>query len=306
MGKSNLSAFGSFDKDAAARAQAEIDSEGSGGYFKFKEGKNRIRILPPPAGFSDPFRKVFTHYVVVKGEKGEQTMALVCPKRTKIRDKDGNLVKSGEDCAICAAAEDLEATGNPLDKNKAYSYRAQARIYVNVLDRKDPTQTVKILGLAPTVYKELVALREGDGDEDDPGVDFTHPLEGYDVSVVREGTDKSTKYTVRLANKPSPIVADDDGEPDFDAMEEIGSSLPNLDKQAALPTDDVIRAALKGKDSRRLGKGGDDEDDEDFGKSRKRLPSGDKEARRSQRRKPKDEDVIDAEFEDDDDLPEGM
>lgn len=291
----NLVEFGDFSPEAAADARQEAEDEGNE-FAKIKEGWNTFRILPPPKGYNTPFRKVYTHYIP-NPEKSEKTIPVTCPKMTKLRNEDGKLATQGRGCVLCDRSGELRAKPNQLDRDRGYNLRAQPRTSCNIIDRKDPGATIKVLRLAKGLYDELIALRE---DEEDP-TDFSHPLEGYDIRIHRVGTSKEdTEYKLRLAKRPSPLFVLADGTEDYDTMNELITGQIDLDNYASLPSDDEIMEALEGGGStprRRMGSG-NKSDDTSQRRSRRRANSD-----------VSDDGVVDGEIVDDeneDDLPPGM
>lgn len=285
MSDSNLMEFDSFDEGAAESARRTIESEGNE-FVKVKEGWQTFRILPGLKGSGGPFKEVHQHYI--QTPKG--AINVVCPRM---------MTKGKKFCPICEKVEKLRSSGNPIDRDKGYQLRAQLRIFCNVIDRKDPSMKVKVWAFTKGMYDDLTALRE---DPEDP-TDFAHPLEGYDVRVHRKGTKKEdTEYKVKLAKHSGPMIDDGDGEADIDAINATLKSMHKLEKYEALPSDEDIMAALKGKrpDRKALGSGSDDDADEE----EEARPRG-----RARRRASDDaDDAIEAEFEEnenDDDLPDG-
>ena len=296
----SLVKYGSYSEDAAKEAKKTIDSAGSGDFIKIKEGRTKLRILPPPAGKESPFVEVWKHYV----RFGDELIVMVCPRLTD---------KQGDRCVICDEVKELRASGKPSDRNKGYDMRAQLKAMANVVDRKNPEKGIQVWELTQGQYDELVAIRT---DPDDP-CDFTHPLKGYDIHIDRVGTSKEdTKYSVDIARRSSPLAADEDGEDgyDYDTMNEWIEDQSDLVSYKSLPSDKDLQSALEGE---RPGGG------EESGGRRKRLKSGDddggsrggsrRQRRRERKNKNEDDDddggdpVVDAEFDEDDDgeVPEG-
>ncbi len=301
--------YGSYSTDAAAEAKKTIESAGSGDFIKIKEGRTKMRILPPPAGKKSPFVEVWKHYVRFGSGKDSQLIVMVCPRMTD---------KAGEHCVICDEVKELRSSGKPSDRNKGYDMRAQLKAMANIIDRKNPDKGIQVWELTQGQYDDLNDIRL---DPDDP-CDFTDPIKGYDIHVDREGTSKEdTKYTVDIARRASPLATDDNDDEglDYDLMNEWIEDQSDLVSFKSLPSDKDLRLALEGERA---------DDGEDNGRGRKRMRSGGGDgdgdgdgdgggrgSRRSRRRERRDEGdgdggddkVIDAEFEEGEDggVPEG-
>jgi len=176
---------------AAAREQAEEVGASDGGEFlKLSVGKNVVRFLPPVAGQRTCFVIVHEHYIDAPGAKGPMVSA--CPR-----------MMAKQPCVVCSRVSELNASGNPADRDAAYRMRAQKRIYSNVIDRKRPEMGPVILGYGKQIFDQLMGILE----DEDAGGDFTNPTEGgCDIVIERVGTGKDdTKYTVRCSRKNSPL-----------------------------------------------------------------------------------------------------
>lgn len=176
---------------SAAREQANEVSQGDGGEFlKLAVGKNVVRFLPPVAPSKTCFVIVHEHYIDVPGAKGPMVSA--CPR-----------MMAKQPCVVCSRVAELNASGNPADRDAAYRMRAQKRIYSNVIDRRRPEMGPVILGYGKSIFDQLMGILE----DPDAGGDFTNPTEaGCDVVIERVGQGKDdTKYTVRCSRKNSPL-----------------------------------------------------------------------------------------------------
>jgi hypothetical protein len=292
MGRSetNLVNYGSYDPTAAQKEREGLDDDQGGEFVKIREGRTRLRILPPPEGKKSPFQIVYMHYIKVAGEK--RPYMFVCPSRTPKRGEKKH-------CAACEKSEEYKASGNPADKNLGYAWQPKRRVYCNVIKKGseiDPNTGEKtsnaIIGDAsvwafgPQVHDQLVALREN---PDDP-IDFTHPEEGFDIIIRRKGTGaEDTEYKITVPRDPSYLAND------VEIMNDLILDQRNLKQYTALSSDEDILLALDGEMP-----------------ERKQLPSGERGSRRSsgrgsgrgrsRRRSIQDDeaDVVDDELDDDD------
>ena len=272
----NLLPFGSYTPKAAKREHDEIGDSSNSDFMKLVVGKNVIRILPPPEGSDTPFIVVHTHFVKTPGGK---TVSFTCPRI---------LSKGKQPCSECEDAKMMRASGNPLDRDEGYKKLPQRRVYAAVIDRKRPQDGPKILTFGKQVHEALLAYA---ADEDDP-VDFTHPLEGRDIAIIREGTGQfDTSYAVKVAPRDSRL---------HESVEQMNAWLmarPDFDQYTRLLSIDEIARLTSG-----AGRGDRGRAQMSGGGQQRRLQS-------------KNTVVDDAEFRDDDapagddvfdELPEGV
>lgn len=182
--------WGGVDLDAAREQAEEVGASDGGEFLKLSVGKNVVRFLPPVAGQKTCFVIVHEHYIDVPGAKGPVVSA--CPR-----------MMAKQPCVVCSRVAELNASGNPADRDAAYRMRAQKRIYSNVIDRKRPEMGPVVLGYGKQIFDQLMGILE----DPDAGGDFTNPTDGgCDVVIERVGTSKDdTKYTVRCSRKNSPL-----------------------------------------------------------------------------------------------------
>ena len=182
---SNLTKYDSFDSGWASQQLAQLDTKGSGesaSFLKLKAGRNVIRVVPRDTP-EETFLSYRQHYI----KNGDKALSFKCP---------------GPACPACAYANKLRRTGNPADYEAAKEFFAKDRILVNVIDRSEPEKGVQVLGIGKGLYKELLELQA----DPDTGVNYIHPVRGYDVIITREGTGKfDTKYKAKVMPKASPL-----------------------------------------------------------------------------------------------------
>ena len=111
-----------------------------------------------------------------------------------------------------------------------------------------------------TIYKiwDKILNSDDPGDDDDPkacGI-FYDLEEGYvfNLNVQRKG-DYNSYEASKFLTKPSPLIKDDDGDTDFDAIQEVLDQRHDLATKFDERDDSKIKAAVKN-----LRKGGDDDD----------------------------------------------
>lgn len=179
--------WGSYDVEAAKEEQEQV-GKGAGGFFKFEQGNNRVRFLPPPAGKRTPFVLVQQHFVQLPGMAAAASFN--CPR-----------AMASERCPVCDKADKLKASGNPVDFEEAKKLYPKLRVFANVIDRKHPEQGPQVIAYGKMVHEKLVKLRT----DEDAGGDFTHPLEGFDIIIEKNGDGMNTKYEVRPARQSTPL-----------------------------------------------------------------------------------------------------
>jgi hypothetical protein len=175
----NLVKYGAYDMETATQEEKANETKE---YMKLEVGDNIVRILPPLVGKTSPFRVIWQHYIEVPGQ--EKSLSFVCP-----------LKEARKPCPICAHADKLKVSGNPLDVDKAKSLFARRRVFANVIDRKNPDAGPKVLAFGRQIHDELIMIRK----DARRGGDFTHPEQGFDICINRRGTGKNdTKYRVAI------------------------------------------------------------------------------------------------------------
>lgn len=157
-------------------------------YFKPKEGKQIIRIVPSKFDKSNPFREIHLHYGFGKAP----IMALT---------------NYGENDPIVEFAKKLRQTGDKEDYFLSKKIEPKMRIIVPVIVRGEEDKGVRLWEIGKGVYMQLLGL----ADDEDYG-DYTDIHEGRDFTV--EGVkDKVAnkdviKATLRIKPKTSPITED--------------------------------------------------------------------------------------------------
>lgn len=280
--------YGKFDEKQAMAEKDESESASSGvEMFKFQVGKNVIRILPPPVGQSSPFKVVYQHFVDLPGTK----KSFVCAR-----------VEAKKHCPICKKIDELKASPSKVDRDAAEDMFAKRRIFVNIIDRRNPDKGPLTVGIGKTVHEGLLGLRD-----EETGGDYCDPENGYDAVITRTGSGKNdTKYTVALARKSTPLAGTVD-DPDIDKMQEWIDMQNDLSRFARLPDKQEVAELLAG---------GSDEDEEEEEAPRRQLPPKSykkKKVAAKTKAKPtrgrsveddsvdvEDEDVVDAEIVDED------
>lgn len=224
-----LAAYGEFTMEAAGELEKRLEAgSGKASFFKLRDGRNVIRILPPPKGKSNPFADSMQHYVNLP----TGSVSFNCPRF----DKPPRL------CPVCAEYNRLKNSPHKKDKDKAGEYAPRTRIYVNIIDKTPglggEEAGPQVFAFGKSIYSALMKLYR-----DPDWGNFTHPTEGYDVLIGREGVGKNTEYTVM--GKPNSALLHKDAA----VMKRWIEGQVSLDRYVAIPSDAEIQAKLVGSNS---------------------------------------------------------
>lgn len=268
----------------------EMGDLGGNNYFKPKEGKNTIRVLPAWNDEGVFFFKASLHYGLREEGGPVPCMSMV--------DKP------------CLACEKLKLQSKEI-KRKAGQ---RTRFYMNVIDRKNPEAGVLIWGVTPKNMKKIKSIME----DPDYG-DITDPDDGRDLTVeVDTSKGGPPSYEIRPRGKTTPVDYDD-WEEELHSLDEevIPGMLSNKEMKALCDEafgeddeDDDEEEDRKSKKSKKEDKKkkkskkddddddevSDDDDDED-GDKKKKSKKEDKKSKGKKKSSKKDDDDED---EDDD------
>ena len=177
-------------------------------FWKAKEGRNQIRILPPLEGEGGVFyREVGVHYKSKSIDILNRTF--LCP-----------FITSKSSCSICELAnklkesedEDLLSLGDILTPKK----RALMRI------KNRENNEIYIWSVSKRMLRQILAFFAESGYDD-----ITHPKNGFDLIVTRKGMSQfDTSYTLIAQPKSSEL-----GDVNWDRV-------PNLDECLLPPSAD--------------------------------------------------------------------
>lgn len=263
----------SYYKTDQEKIQKKLAEVGQGSYFKPKEGKNVIRILPPWSKEGLWYKEAVLHYGL---EKDGKKRGYSCLKQF---DKD---------CPICDKREDL-LKGDKEEKAMSDDLRPRTKYYANILDYK--TGKVMIWGFTPKTLGILLSI----ANDEDYG-DIADPDKGYDIVIERTGTTRTdTKYSIRCRPKSSSIPDEIDWEKD----------LKNLDEVIEEPDEEEIQDILDEMFSGGGKKKHHDDDDDDEDKGKKHHHEDDDDDDKDKKRHDDDDDDDDKEDDDDDDDDKG-
>lgn len=175
------------DLEASIAGLSDVEA---GTYWNPKEGKNVIRILPAwttkGVHAGKFFFRAFLHYGFRAEGRGRAYPCL-------------QMFDEHAACPACEFIDVLKEEGSEESTNLSRRLRRQARYYVNLIDRRTPTE-VKIYGMR---RRQMQTLR---GYLQDPDYgDVTDPKEGRDVIIDRTGAGLQTQYEIRIRPKTSEI-----------------------------------------------------------------------------------------------------
>lgn len=215
--RKNLIQFGEYTPEAADEEQKQVG--GPSTFVKLEQGKNRLRVLPPVPGQSSPFKIVKQHSVEIPTE--QYPIRFEC---------------LGVGCPACLEEQRLSRTGNPRDRKRSDSLRPKPRVFAHAIQRGREEEGVLVWEFGKSIHQQLTKILK----DQDAGGNFTHPYDGFDVIVDREGTGMDTEYTVLPARQATPLHEDEE------LAAEWCETRPDLDKFARLMSIDEVRDLLEG------------------------------------------------------------
>lgn len=218
---------------ADAKDAAEANRRPRHNLGKFVEGKNALRIGPPRAGMGgSPFLCVHIHHEDVPGQSVPAIYA--CPRLAV----DPALRR---ECFRCKAAERLAASHNTRDQAQAERILPRPFHLFNVVNRLYTTPTWQVGKFGDTQHNKVLRLRDK---ASGLGVDFTHPIHGQDLLVIRSGVGQNdTRYQEMLdpAGR-SPLLPG----ADVPALKAFLARMHNLMMDAEPMPDDLTKRQLNG------------------------------------------------------------
>lgn len=197
-------------------------------YWKPKDGRNVIRILPAKDG------QEFYSEAVVRYNVGPKNRMVTVPTDSK------------EPCPIREFVDALYKSGDKGDEKLAKKMKASTRYYFNVIDRsveEDSEEYGKVLvfGCGTTIFTDILGIIV------DPDFgDITNPDEGYDIIITKSGKGLDTEYKTVARPKQTAI-----------GIADWREKLYDLAKIATPKSLEKREQILSGEDSE------DDEDDDD-------------------------------------------
>jgi len=176
-----IMSVGKVNLDEIKKIYEKVKNEMNGGnqFFKFEEGSSKVALMPPRKGSSTFFVRGNIHFVRLD----EEIVTLRCRRDI------------GKICPLCDTLE-LLMRKNKIKKEKYQALKARHRIYIAIVDRKNPGAGVQIAPIGRTIFEAILSIFANP----DWG-DITDPNNARDLVIRREGTSRyNTKYFV----EPSP------------------------------------------------------------------------------------------------------
>lgn len=176
----------SLDMDTIRKKHSEI---ATGKYFKLKEGRNKLRILPPVDGSGKFYFEVTHHHGFT--DENDRHRAYPCLFAMK-REK----------CPVCKFAKAMEGR----DEDIARETRAVTMFMSNIVDR-DSGQ-MRIWSYNAKMLRGIMNYLLND----DYGPEILDPKNGRDLSIVREGTGFKTRYSDPMISPKTTSIGIEDWE----------------------------------------------------------------------------------------------
>lgn len=182
------------DKNRAARLEEirkrleQVATAGTAGFWRPKDGRNVIRILPEVGEMEVFWQEVGKHFVP------NSSKVFVCPKFTT----------SGEmECPICDFVSELYASGDDESKALAGKLRVRKQFWMNIIDRDNEDAGPQIYGPGVMVFSAIASII-GDPDFGD----IYDVSDGIDIVVEKSGSGLETSYEVRPRRHSTPLAED--------------------------------------------------------------------------------------------------
>lgn len=174
---------------------------GGGGFWKPKEGTNRVRFVPLRVDdYSYFFEAVATHFGLGFDGRGRTN----CPRGPFWDEEEAAIAR----CPIC---EWLGRIRKKADYDDFRDWTPRKQFYYNIVNRADPELSVQKYVSGVTIF-DILAAYFAPEDEDEPPMVLSDPERGHDFVVVKKtgASRDQVKYDKsRAVNKPSPLGLDD-------------------------------------------------------------------------------------------------
>ncbi len=163
-------------------------------FFSPKVGDNTLRILPPPPDKRDDWKAygitLYVHYGI-----GADEAAYLCLDRMK-----------GEPCPVCEERARAKAEG---EEDLAQELRPVQRVAIYVVDRDQEGKGPLLWNMPASIDADICGRSVDKKSGEVYAVD--DPVNGYDVTFLREGQGMTTKYkSIEIARRPSALSEDEE------------------------------------------------------------------------------------------------
>ena len=237
MSNDDFGQYGAFDHTAAEKQLAESRRRDDSFRMKLEEGKYRLRMLPGK-GQESPMLAFWEHSIRLPGD---EFAMFTCPLKEK-----------GKPCPACAKSDLLGRGGSEADLKAAKNYAPKKRAMANFIDRANEAAGPKVWTFGAmnakgkdSVYTRLLFLLT----DPDVGGNYVHPLEGFDLLVIRTGQKLDTNYSVSLDERRGRVPLSEDRETAMGWL----SSMKDLKRLTALLPVDEMEARMRGEKPQRDG-----------------------------------------------------
>lgn len=165
----------------------QVDMGGRQGFWRPKNGRNVIRILPEVGEMEVFWQEVGKHFIP------NSKKVFTCPAFT-----------SGElECPICDFVSELYASGDDESKALAGKLRVRKQFWMNIIDRDNEEAGPQIYGPGIMVFSAIASII-GDPDFGD----IYDVEEGIDIVIEKSGSGLETSYEVRPRRHATPLAED--------------------------------------------------------------------------------------------------
>ncbi len=216
--------------DYVGKEQARVQSSGEMGggkvsWWKAKEGRNVVRILPPKGDGRYYFG---TRQHFVPGDAGKD-LPIVC-----LREDPKH--QDAKDCPICQYVAELRESD---EKNLANDLAGKSRYYMNIIDKSFEEEGNQVLGCGSRMHVDIL----GTFTDPDVNMDITDPESGVDIIIERVGMSRNdTRYSVhaRIQSLNSPVKFDPEQLVDLDSLvmqvsfEELEKMVKELEEKGSV------------------------------------------------------------------------
>lgn len=230
-GFDDLASFGDFSaEDARDESAALKDFALSSGKMlgKFPEGATNVRVLPkrPDSKQTTCFLTVFKHVFNV----GRATVSFYCPR----------MMSGGKQpCPACKEATRLLGQRSQNDQEAGKEMRVAQRFLANSVVRgKEDVLGVKVWEGSGRQQEEMLRFQS------EMGVNFSNPVHGQDVVVMRTGQGFQTKYQLYLDPNGKSRLAKTP-----DAMRALLEQMHDLPSLVSILSPAEIQAKMQGRDA---------------------------------------------------------
>jgi hypothetical protein len=149
-------------------------------YWKPKEGKHQIRIVPSKFDKESPFKEVYFHYGIAK-----------FPVIT--------LSNFGEIDPIIEMVKELRKSKDKNDWALAKKLTPKMRVFIPIIVRGEESMGVRLWEFGKEIYQQLLGIAA----DEDYG-DYTSIVEGNDITVEATKAEAMGKVIIKCTVRPKP------------------------------------------------------------------------------------------------------